>query len=142
MTPAPPKPLPVLQKFRISVPSTDIAPKCARDLVVCLLRNTGHHDVADTAKLLVSELVTNAHQHTTTPVVHMDVTVEPTRIHVAVWDDAPRERLYARDAPDAAEHGRGLSLVEALSSGWGVNWAVGPCDLQKRVWFALDDSAS
>ncbi|MFE7114244.1 ATP-binding protein [Streptomyces sp. NPDC057654] len=142
---------PQRQSFRVSAPNDAIAPKIAREQVALLLALTRHADVADVAKLLVSEIVTNVHVHTPTPVVHVDVTVGPGRVYVAVWDDAPRARLDAhgpREARDARaprdtreddERGRGLLLVQEMATRWGVTWPVEPERAHKRVWFTLDD---
>jgi len=52
---------------------------------------------------------------------------------IEVWDAAPGKPVPARtDDPDA-EGGRGLLLVEALSSGWG--WYATPYG--KTVWARL-----
>ncbi|MEV0261006.1 ATP-binding protein [Streptomyces sp. NPDC050617] len=130
------------QSFRVSAPNDAITPKIAREQVALLLSLTRHASVADVAKLLVSEIVTNVHVHTSTPVVHVDVTVGPGRVYVAVWDDAPCPRLHVRDARDpraGEERGRGLLLVQEMATRWGVTWPVEPGRARKRVWFTLDE---
>jgi anti-sigma regulatory factor (Ser/Thr protein kinase) len=83
------------------------------------------------AVLLVSELVTNALLHArSAPTV--EVTRDDHRFRIAVCDDspvAPRRRQYATDAAT----GRGIALVEELSTDWGSE-RVGD---GKRVWFEL-----
>lgn len=86
---------------------------------------------ADTVALLVSEVATNA-------LVHGDgkvrVRVRPTArgLRVEVHDDNPA--LPARrQATPMDEGGRGIALVEALSSGWGAERT----DDGKTVWFEV-----
>lgn len=82
--------------------------------------------------LLTSELAINAAEHARTP---MDVIVHywpGARIRVEVHDGAeglPRARWPAT----FEESGRGLALVELLSSRWGVT----DCPTGKTVWFEL-----
>jgi serine/threonine-protein kinase RsbW len=84
------------------------------------------------ATLVVSELVSNAIRHADVEGVNeLDVTwtVSPDEILVSVEDasaDVPVRRYAATDAPD----GRGLAIVEALTSGWGYECT----DYGKRVW--------
>ncbi|MFF7415588.1 ATP-binding protein [Streptomyces lydicus] len=127
----------VRKSFRLSVPNGETAPKIARDLVAYLLILTGHSFAVDSARLLVSEVVTNVYQHTTTLIVHIDVSVRPEHVIVAVWDNKPEVRptvLYARAEQ---EGGRGLRLVKEVSTAWGVSWPAEPDTRGKRVWFSL-----
>ncbi|MFE7116247.1 ATP-binding protein [Streptomyces sp. NPDC057654] len=131
--------VPQRQSFRVSLPSGVLAPKIARTLVADLLVLTDHGCLADPAQLLVSEIVTNVHMHTGTPVVHVDVAVRFARIRVAVWDDAPYVRPQLQEERDGDERGRGLHLVHALASHWGVTWPRrNEQSIAKHVWFALD----
>jgi two-component sensor histidine kinase len=90
--------------------------------------------LTETALLLVSELVTNS-------VVHgsgrptLDISVEPELLRVTVTDDAAGLPQVQRDAPVLGDGGRGLQLVEVLSSRWGTNRRV---PSGKSVWFELD----
>ncbi|WP_327352750.1 ATP-binding protein [Streptomyces sp. NBC_01304] len=77
------------------------------------------HDLAENAVLCVSELVTNAVRHG-----HGDgrlsivCTVEDLYVEVADGNPEPAE---LRSASDDDTTGRGLVLVDALSTDWGVN---------------------
>ncbi|MEO7060380.1 MAG: ATP-binding protein [Lapillicoccus sp.] len=113
---------------------TTLAPLAARDFV----RRTTcpHHptDVED-ACLLVTEVVTNALRYGEPPVV-----VECQCVTDAVvFDVSDAGSSYAPivldPAPDDAEAGRGLAIVDGLALGWGVD--DHPHD-GKSVWFALD----
>ena len=82
--------------------------------------------------LLTSELVTNAVRHGTGPVgVHVVWGGEDVRVEVEDQSHQwPVVQAIDRDAP----HGRGLILVDGLSSGWGV--LAGRAG--KTVWFTLE----
>lgn len=103
----------------------------ARVFVLDNLRGEVAEDVAETAVLLASELVTNVVVHARTP-MRLDVTVEDHSVRVAVVDDAPRTPSIRR-AHEARLTGRGMTLVDALSTQWGVD----PTPPGKKVWFEL-----
>ena len=85
----------------------------------------------DTVQLLVSELVTNAVVHAgSRPKVA--VLLLPSSVRVEVADEAP-EGLAPRTASDTDESGRGLFLLDEMSSSWGVE--VTPEG--KTVWFEV-----
>lgn len=93
-------------------------------------------DVADSAVLLVSELVTNAILHGEPP-VELRVGVPAGTVHVEVHDSDRESRLHlARISELGTERlgGRGLGLVDALSSRWGLV----EDDSGKCVWFEID----
>ncbi|MET9512793.1 ATP-binding protein [Streptomyces flavidovirens] len=94
-------------------------------------------DTCDTAALIVSELFTNAVLHTASEQVVCELRDSDGRLRVAVKDqglEPTGPRL--RQAGDE-EHGRGLQLVDTLSSFWGTRdatdgpgrivWAELPC---------------
>ncbi|HVM10103.1 MAG TPA: response regulator [Acidimicrobiales bacterium] len=85
----------------------------------------------DTVQLLVSELVTNAVVHAGSR-PNVAVLLLPHAVRVEVADQAP-EGLRPRDATDADESGRGLFLLDELSSAWGVDTS----DDGKTVWFEV-----
>jgi anti-sigma regulatory factor (Ser/Thr protein kinase) len=87
----------------------------------------GYTQIARTAELVVSEIVTNAAHHareTATkngvPPVRLRLTDWLSGVQIEVWDGSSRmPRAAQQPAPDA-EAGRGLLLVEALSDCWGA----------------------
>ena len=85
----------------------------------------------DTVSLLVSEVATNALVHGTGQVL---VRVVPTAggVRIEVVDGSP-SLPRPRDATVMDEGGRGLALVEALSSSWGAERS----DSGKTVWFEV-----
>ena len=94
--------------------------------------------LADTAELLVSELVTNAicasarvtgqqdqtGQQTGTLPIRLSLTSDRHAVTIQVWDPDPHQP-ETQDAGLDAETGRGLLLIEALSAQWGCRAADG-----------------
>jgi anti-anti-sigma factor len=74
--------------------------------------------VSDTAQLVASELVTNAVVHAGTP-IELTLRLLPPLLHIAVRDRGPGHPKITGLVDESAESGRGLVLVEALSSSWG-----------------------
>ena len=88
-------------------------------------------DTADDARLLLSEILTNAVQHAQGPIgLHLCRTT--TEITVEISDRSPH-LPQPRTAGEDEESGRGLILVRALADGWGVR----PTDEGKTTWFSL-----
>jgi anti-sigma regulatory factor (Ser/Thr protein kinase) len=84
-----------------------------------------------TVQLLVSELATNVVLHGGDNMA-VDVDREPERVRIEVSDDG--DGMPARRHPTAySDGGRGLGMVEAASSDWGVQ----PRPPGKTVWFEL-----
>lgn len=92
----------------------------------------GVPELADTAELLASELVTNALVHTERGAVFDAVLTPELRLRIEVQDGT--SRLPGRRTPtDFATSGRGLLLVEALADDWGVQLRGDG----KVTWFEL-----
>jgi two-component sensor histidine kinase len=101
--------------------------------------------LADTVELLVSELTTNAvrasahvaHQQRETgqaphaPQMRLWLTSDRQSVLIQVWDD-DHHIPVRQDAEQDAEAGRGLLLVENLSTQWGCYAPDGPD--RKIVW--------
>lgn len=106
----------------------------ARRMVRRSLARAGRDDLAETAGLLVSEVVTNALVHAGTPI---DVTVSVTAdgLRVEVEDGSPH-LPSRRDYAPTAGTGRGMMLLEQMVDDWGV--VAG--DHGKTVWFTLTSS--
>jgi anti-sigma regulatory factor (Ser/Thr protein kinase) len=103
----------------------------------------GLQHLAETAELLVSELMTNAVQASerlklradlaVTPAVLLWVISDKASLVIHVWDGSD-EMPVRRNAAIYEESGRGLMLVESLSSDWGAyRKAAG-----KVVWVKID----
>jgi len=93
--------------------------------MVC--ERAGQSAVADTVEVVVTELATNALCH---GAGSRTVIISASRyhLHIAVRDESV-EVPHVRTAGDD-EHGRGLRIVEALSSAWGST----PTRDGKVVW--------
>lgn len=91
----------------------------------------GHGALSDTVELIVSELVTNgvkaSQKLPDLSSVWLGLAGNADQVFIAVWD-ANEEPIQASvtsddELPDLdAEGGRGLLLVESLSTDWGVYW--------------------
>jgi anti-sigma regulatory factor (Ser/Thr protein kinase) len=105
------------------------AVSCARAHVRSVAREWELADLAATAELLASELVTNAirasEQLTTRadlpsiPVVRIWLAFDETYIAIHVWD-GDDEMPVRKDVGPDDEGGRGLMLVESLGQDWGA----------------------
>jgi anti-sigma regulatory factor (Ser/Thr protein kinase) len=105
----------------------------ARTWVVRQLQTLGREDLVDAARLGVSELVTNAILHASSPIL---VRLGGTPVHPRVEvHDASTEPPAARDMTDddrlLATIGRGLSIVATYSRTWGAEMSPSG----KVVWF-------
>jgi anti-sigma regulatory factor (Ser/Thr protein kinase) len=110
------------------LPSDRTAPRVARAVA------TEVAGEADDFLIVVSELVTNAVDHGDAP-LHLRVRHDPDdgALAVEVTDSARRVPALASPGP-SEERGRGLRIVDAIATQWGVTF-----DRQhKTVWAALD----
>ncbi|MFE2294300.1 ATP-binding protein [Streptomyces sp. NPDC059452] len=146
MTTATPTPVPPNhlggESYRLTLPNTANAPRIARDFLSSLLGVSRHPGLVDDARLCVTELVTNAHCHTRTPLIRVHVAVNRKRVTVAVTDDGgPVHTAFGTlGAPTAGpeeEHGRGLALVESLALAWGTGSGGPQYPGRTVVWFTL-----
>ena len=123
----------------------DTAPAAARATLRLSLRIWGYPHLTDDAEAITSELITNAITTSrdkappdTEPchiTFRLTVEADDGELCIRVWDPDPTPP--PRDEPlpdDDAENGRGLFIVNALSSRWG--WHPGP-NGGKFVWSAL-----
>ncbi|WP_055585158.1 SpoIIE family protein phosphatase [Streptacidiphilus griseoplanus] len=101
----------------------------ARRFVGRTLGSWGLADQRDVALLIVSELVTNALVHTQGP-VRLDLTYVADRLRIAVTDSSPRSPVKPASIGWEATGGRGILLVEAVSTGFGSL----PMGGGKQVW--------
>jgi anti-sigma regulatory factor (Ser/Thr protein kinase) len=104
------------------LPSTPYSVQLARFYVKAAI---GYHDLGDYAEdieLVTSELVTNAIAHASAQAISLELIrlQDPGAVAVIVTDASPRPPIKLDPAEDA-QHGRGLHIVEALSTRWG--WA-------------------
>ncbi len=111
----------------------------ARHFVRDLLLEWNLPRLVDDAQLGTSELVANAVRHAGTGLVLTVASGESVTIAIRDGDTQLRRPLAGED-DTLAESGRGLHIVAAISSDWGITTAPGG----KTVWFslALPDDAS
>lgn len=105
------------------IPRSRRAPGRARALVRELLASWAvSEDRADTAELLLSELVTNAVRHARAPQgrdIGIRIARYDGRLRVEVADAGPAVKLTPQVVADWEERGRGLAIVAALAERWG-----------------------
>ena len=104
-------------------------PACARGHVRSVAMEWGLQDLADTAELLATELITNAVRASErlriradlamVPVVQLWMVSDRASIVIHVWDGSDEMPVRHEANPDD-ESGRGLMLVESLSKDWGA----------------------
>lgn len=103
----------------------------ARRLAESVAVAWGEEEMGEAMTLLVSELVGNAVRHSDSE-IDVVITLRADAVRVEVQDRSP-QRPVPRLIDEDAESGRGLGIVEALSSAWGVE----PAEVGKVVWFEL-----
>ncbi|MFI6174905.1 ATP-binding protein [Nonomuraea sp. NPDC051191] len=96
----------------------------ARRIVAAILSGAGHQDT-NNAQLIVSELVSNAIQHTASGLGGGLVTVDvvsggASRARIEVTDDGADTVPRPRSPENLDLRGRGLKLVEDVSTAWGL----------------------
>lgn len=115
-------------------PPHPTTPRAARRFLADVIRAEVAPEVWEAAVLLTSELVTNAVVHAGTD-VHLRIEMDRRQVRIEVGDGSshlPRGRV----ARAHARGGRGLQMVERLSSSWGVDIAT----VGKTVWCLLPTS--
>jgi anti-sigma regulatory factor (Ser/Thr protein kinase) len=114
-----------------SLPAEPAAVREARSVVRLSLQLTDE-DLVDLVVLLADEVVTNAVVHGAGP-IDLAVDANEERVKVMVGDRS-EARPLPRRAPRYGEGGRGLAIVEAVASRWGVS----ATEVGKSVWFEID----
>jgi anti-sigma regulatory factor (Ser/Thr protein kinase) len=107
------------------------APARARRWMAEQCSTWGCDDLADTASLIVSELVTNVFLHAGTACT-IEADFADPKLTVVVSDGRAAE-LYLQEASASAEHGRGLAIMAGLADTWGVDYQRD----DKSVWFSV-----
>ncbi|WP_317447138.1 SpoIIE family protein phosphatase [Streptomyces collinus] len=130
-----PRPGPNRRITRMTFHRHDLhAVKAARQFISDSLHTWGMDQMIDSFQLVTSEIVTNA-------LIHADSDVDlrlreyPDHLRLEVRDTDPTPPVPASitltdDTNEHAEHGRGLIIVDSLSSEWGNS----PSGRGKTVW--------
>ncbi|WP_343950149.1 ATP-binding protein [Nonomuraea longicatena] len=120
--------------------SVPVARRCAAAALSAYPETT-----CDVTLLLLSELVTNAVQHSSSGGPNGEFTFElhevGDRLNVAVRDQGTSTSVpVMRRSGENDDNGRGLVTVAALAASWGVRWSEAGC----VVWFEIvpEDRAS
>lgn len=121
---------------RIALPVRASSCAVARHFVRSALIGARWPGDVEAAVLLASELVANAMAHAHSP-CHLSVQVDGARVHIEASDADPEPPVIEHPPADSPR-GRGLVLVDALSSAWGSR--VEP-EEGKTIWFELSVQA-
>ena len=105
----------------------------ARAVVRELLSGSSAESMLDAVELCVSELVTNAVLHASTPLL-LEIELASHVVRLRVHDHSPNVPVLARHTSTAST-GRGLAMVAAMSDSWGVE--EDGQDGGKTVWCEL-----
>ncbi|MFF7360265.1 ATP-binding protein [Streptomyces sp. NPDC008125] len=122
--------------YTLQLPHDPRSPGVARSVLRVVLRAHGMTELGDTAELLVSELTTNAYQHSWGPYSLRMRGAGHRRVRLSVWDSNPEIPPPFRGSGEVgdsgsggvyvpaqqallAERGRGLTLVQMCAESWG-----------------------
>lgn len=122
---------PVPLRVRQRLEPTVQAPGEARELVTSACWEWGVPDTAAPARLVSSELVTNAVRHAGTS-IDLTVTLREQYLRLSVRDGAA-EMARMQTPTESDDHGRGLLIVDTVAASWGSV----PMGKGKAVWAAL-----
>jgi anti-sigma regulatory factor (Ser/Thr protein kinase) len=133
--------LPLTDRLPLSLAAVPESPGLARDLVGNACRAWTLTNLLLPARLVVSELVTNAVQHAGTGITVV-VSHRGAGLHLAVADADRRlprmpEPAVPRPGSPLDEHGRGLRTVHATATVWGAM----PTADGKVVWATVRSPA-
>ncbi|GAA3016073.1 ATP-binding protein [Streptomyces fulvorobeus] len=131
------------QEASVTLPSDPVSVSSARGYVARILTEWGlpdDADLADSIRLIVSELATNAVQHTLgqSPTFTVDLRLDrDEELYLGVTDSYPR---WPRRLPAAVQqdNGRGMVIIRSLAKECGGRLSVSPtADGGKTVSIAL-----
>ena len=127
-------------KRTLALPAAAPSVRLARDWVTGVLTDIGRNELTESARLAVSELVTNAILHADPPMsVNVRGTVEHPRIEVADQSMAPPQQQHSKPTVSLDDEfswttfGRGLDLVACFARRWGAD--IDSRGSGKVVWF-------
>lgn len=118
---------------RLVLPGEPSSVPMARSFITELLGQWDLDGPVPASELLVSELVANAIQHVPGPCA-LELTYRGNVLRIAVSDSGPGMPDLQVMGP-SSERGRGLHIVSAFSTAWGVDQLP---DGRKLVWAELD----
>ena len=118
-------------QFEQHLPRSPLAPGIARRAISAWLKEVLTGQDLDTAKLLTSELVANAIVHGQGRIL-LRGGLDENRVLVEVIDDGAGFEHEIRSSNFDELHGRGLAIVDAEASRWGIHEGT------THVWFELE----
>ncbi|MFG2894609.1 ATP-binding protein [Streptomyces sp. NPDC048248] len=131
------------QESSLTLPSDPASVTAARRFVLGVLAEWGvptDAGIADSVRLIVSELATNAVQHTfgQSPTFTVEMRLErDERLRVGVTDSHPR-RPRRLPAAVQQDNGRGMVIIRYLAAEAGGRLTVVPTDSGgKTVWISM-----
>lgn len=125
-------------EYTLHVPHDTLAPSIARATVKLVLVRHGLPELADTAVLLTSELLTNSCRYAPGP-ASVRLKWADKRLRGSVWDTGALLPHPAECPGPEADGGRGLGLVDLCADAWG-SFALGLAR-GKVVWFEIQTAA-
>ena len=122
-------------ELRSPVPGTPESVGAARRTIVRQLEAWGLDAVVDDMQLVASELITNAVRYGADP-VEFRLSVLEGRLRLEVSDANTTDIPQPRQAADHESTGRGMPLIDALTTGWGAQVT----GTRKVVWAEISIS--
>lgn len=121
------------RSLEVELPRDASAPGRARCLIAQLGASALDGGELDRAKVVVSELVSNAVLHGQGKIT-LRASVDPDRLWIDVIDQGSGFERVVRELSFEDLHGRGLMIVDAETSRWGVHEGT------THVWCEIDRS--
>jgi anti-sigma regulatory factor (Ser/Thr protein kinase) len=122
-----------VDRVETQLPALESAPRTARAFLRAALQTWELDGFGEVTEVLTSELVSNVVRYVGAPMT-LRAFRQPFSIRVEV--DDPSDDLPLAQHPDPLdERGRGLHLVDALATRWGV---TPHGERGKTVWFEID----
>jgi anti-sigma regulatory factor (Ser/Thr protein kinase) len=120
-----------LVRVELRLAPTVQAPSIARSQLTEQFAHELEHDELEDAKLLSSELVTNAvvHGHGD---IQLSALLDDVRLTVEVIDQGEGFERTAPESGSGTVGGHGLNIVDALASRWGIQQGT------SHIWFELE----
>lgn len=123
---------PAKTEATLDLPQSLTSAQAARDFVSRKLTEWNLDPILDDALLIASELAANAVTHAQSP-CRLRVSLSATSLRIDVLDSGEGTPEPQRTS-NTSEHGRGLHLVAALTTAWGLEVVPGE---GKLVWAEL-----
>jgi anti-anti-sigma factor len=110
---------PASRQYSRRLSPTPMATRAARRMVVDACQAWERKEHTESAETIVTELVSNVVMHARTE-MRVLLSFRAPLLHLSVLDYSPLLPRRQLPDPETGEGGRGLVLIEAMSTGWGV----------------------